>query len=600
MRPIREWKPLRFYRLVKRGFGGYSWNVLLLIAIGFVSGILEGVGINTLIPLFSMVTSSPGGPGAQDAITLAMRSLFRFVGVDFSLKYLLIFIASLFILRSVIALFGTLLKVRISASYEADKRRSLLESFVAADWPFLLKQRLGHIETVLMTNVHFASFVLEYTSALIIVLTNLAVYVFVAFNISWQITLMTLVLGMFFFVIIKSSFGKTRKTSRVIEAVNKEIAHFLNENLLGMKTVKASAVGRAVNAIGKKYFEDYRRIFMRIAFLRAAGDAMMQPVGVVFICILFAISYKTTNFQIGAFAAIIYLIQRIFLYFQTFQASYRALNEYAPYLQAINTLEDEMRGNVEQNGELKSFSFNRIFEFRKVEFSYSPERRTLDGVSFDVKSGETIGLIGPSGSGKTTVVDLALKLFQPMSGHITIDGVDINDIETDVWRKGIGYVSQDIFLMNDTIAANIRFHDQGITQERMVEAAKKANILEFIQSLPDGFETVIGERGTFLSGGQRQRIIIARVLARDPKILILDEATSALDNESERQIQKVIEELKGSITTIIIAHRLSTVMTADRILSLDEGRIVEEGEPQALLKDESSYLYRVYHARNGE
>jgi ATP-binding cassette subfamily B protein/subfamily B ATP-binding cassette protein MsbA len=208
-----------------------------------------------------------------------------------------------------------------------------------------------------------------------------------------------------------------------------------------------------------------------------------------------------------------------------------------------------------------------------------------------------VGLIGPSGAGKTTIVDLVLRLFELNKGEILIDGINISQIDIAQWRKNIGYVSQDIFLINDTIANNIKFYDESIIEKDIEEAARMANIYDFIQGCPEKFSTIIGERGVLLSAGQRQRIIIARILARQPKILILDEATSALDNESEKQIQRVIENLKNRITVFAIAHRLSTLINSDRLLVLENGKIIESGRPRELLGNKSSYFYKVYYIK---
>ena len=221
----------------------------------------------------------------------------------------------------------------------------------------------------------------------------------------------------------------------------------------------------------------------------------------------------------------------------------------------------------------------------------------MSNVNFSLKKGEMVGLIGPSGAGKTTIVDLILRLFDPTEGKILIDGDDIKNLDIKDWRKNIGYVSQDIFLQNDTISNNIKFYNDDISEQDIIEGAKMANIYDFINNLPNKFQTIIGERGVLLSGGQRQRIIIARILARKPKLLILDEATSALDNESEIQVQKVIENLKGKITALVIAHRLSTIINSDRLLVIDKGKIVEQGKPQELLEDKESYFYKVYNIR---
>ncbi|MFA6446643.1 MAG: ABC transporter ATP-binding protein [Patescibacteria group bacterium] len=589
-------RAVRFIKLVSNGFGKYKWGIGVMVFLGFFSGLLEGVGVGSLIPLFSLLTKSSGGPGAQDALTQFIGSFFNLLGLSFTLKYLLLFIAGLFILRSLMLILSNWIKVRISANYEYHKRQALLELFLDADWSFLLKQRLGHLETVLMTNVRYATLVLENTSSLIIIVTNLAVYVLIAFSISAPITAMTLILGVVFFWFLKSSFGKTRKNSRIMETVNKTIAHFLNENVMGMKTVKTMAVANSIATVGKNDFEQYRNAYVKIAFQRSLGDALMQPMGVVFICFLFAFYYKTAAFQLGAFAAIVYLIQRIFTYFQAMQSNYRALNEYAPYLQSVNMLEDEMKSRKEKTGSASDFVFKKSFDFDDVGFAYAQDRPILNSVSFSVKRGEIVGIVGPSGAGKTTLMDLALRLLDPSSGKILLDGRDVSEINLDKWRNSIGYVSQDMFLLNGTIAENIRFYKR-ISDAEIEEAAKSANIYDFIQTLPNKFETLVGERGTMLSNGQRQRIIIARILARKPKLLVLDEATSALDNESEVQIQNVIESLKGKITVLIIAHRLSTVLCADRIMALSEGKIIEQGAPQDLLKDPESYFYKVYNVR---
>jgi len=236
-------------------------------------------------------------------------------------------------------------------------------------------------------------------------------------------------------------------------------------------------------------------------------------------------------------------------------------------------------------------------EFKNIGFNYNNEKQILVDVNFTIKKGEMVGLIGPSGAGKTTMVDIILRLFNPTKGEILLDGKNINEIDINEWRKNIGYVSQDIFLKNDTIANNIKFYNDLITDEEMSEAAKMANIYDFIETCPDKFNTVIGERGLLLSVGQRQRIVIARILARQPKILILDEATSALDNESEVQIQEVIENLKNKVTVLLIAHRLSTVMNCTNLLVLLDGEIKEQGSPEKLLADEKSYFYKVSNIR---
>ena len=205
-----------------------------------------------------------------------------------------------------------------------------------------------------------------------------------------------------------------------------------------------------------------------------------------------------------------------------------------------------------------------------------------------------IGLVGPSGAGKTTTVDLMLRLIEPTRGTIQVDGVEGNTIALADWRANVGYVSQDFFLLHDTIRNNIRFYDAAMTDEQIWKAARLAHIDEFIRKSPKGLDTMVGDRGIRLSAGERQRIVIARTLARKPTLLILDEATSALDNESEAHIKGVINELKGRVTIVAIAHRLTTIMDSDELIVLQGGRVVETGSPKTLLADPGSYFYKVY------
>lgn len=237
-------------------------------------------------------------------------------------------------------------------------------------------------------------------------------------------------------------------------------------------------------------------------------------------------------------------------------------------------------------------TFDRQISFEAVSFAY-PGAATpaLDGVSLSIGKNQTIGLVGSSGSGKTTLVDLLLGLYQPDAGRIRVDGVDLDETTMSAWRREIGYVPQSIFLMDDTIAANIAFGlpTKEITPERVRRAAKIAHLDDFIQMLPEGYETVVGERGVRLSGGQRQRIGIARALYHDPSVLVMDEATSALDGATENAVMQAIHDLTGQKTIILIAHRLSTVQDCTVIHMLERGRIVQSGTYETMLRESAVF-----------
>ena len=231
--------------------------------------------------------------------------------------------------------------------------------------------------------------------------------------------------------------------------------------------------------------------------------------------------------------------------------------------------------------------------FKDVTFSYNDSKTILNHISFDINHGENIALIGPTGGGKTTICHLIPRFYNITSGEIKIDNQNINDFTLESLRKNIGIVQQDVFLFNGTIKENILYGNENATDEQVIEASKKANIYEYICSLEDGFDTIVGERGVKLSGGQKQRISIARVFLKDPKILILDEATSALDNTTELLIQNSLNELSKGRTTIIVAHRLSTIKNATKILVVSNGSIIESGNHDELINKKGIY-YQLY------
>ncbi|MDO4987764.1 MAG: ABC transporter ATP-binding protein [Synergistes sp.] len=237
--------------------------------------------------------------------------------------------------------------------------------------------------------------------------------------------------------------------------------------------------------------------------------------------------------------------------------------------------------------------------FDSVKFSYNKDKPVLQGVSFDVAPGEKIAIVGPTGAGKSTIADLIMRFYDPESGAVKIDGINIRDLELKSYRRQIGVVPQDPVLMKGTLAYNISYGCRNVTEESMIRAAKMAGIYDFISALPKGFNTEVGERGVTLSGGQRQRVAIARAVVRDPRILIMDEATSSLDAIVEQQVQDAMHNAMEGRTSIVIAHRLSTIRDADRIFVLNEGRIVEAGTHEELLALGGHYSM-LYAVNSGE
>lgn len=582
------------YALFFRLFGEYKTQIVFLIGIGVVSGLLGGLGIGALIPLISFAIQ--GGELGNDFVSHFVQKILLLFEIPPSLHVLLTLISVIFILKAVMLFIFSYFTIRISNDCENNYRRHFYKATLKAGWPYLLEHKIGHLENMLMVHVESAPRLMNLMSNIFLNFTNFFVYLLLAFRLSPLTTGLAFLTGGVLLLISYPLVMRTKKLSRLQSSIFQFMAHEVNENVTGLKTIKAMNIEQEVSSRAVSIFEKLKENKLRLFFVRKINSISIEPLGIIFVAIIFNILFTRSVFDLGVFAVLIYLIQKIFAFVEDLQGSFHSLNVSLQFVQRLFSYEDEIIRYRERDSGKKSFFFEREFEFKKIKFMYPKRKRpVLDGISFKIRKGEMVGIIGPSGAGKTTIVDLLLRLFEPQSGEILIDGNNVKEISLKSWRRNVGYVSQDIFLKNDTVFSNIKFYDESITAEEVYRAAKAAYLHDLVKSLPNGFDTMVGERGSSFSAGERQRIILARVFARRPKILILDEATSSLDNESEAMIKKAVRDLKGETTVIAIAHRLSTIMNADRLIVLEKGQIAEEGIPEELLREKSSYFYRVYN-----
>ena len=588
--------PPKVSRLINayvRAFGPYTPQIILISILSVVSSIFEGLGVTAIIPVFSFVGGRGEAGLPTDAISRFIAASYHFVAIPYTFKNLLIGIAVLFVLRIVLIFGIQFISGQIAFGYERDTRRALFSSMLAAQWPYLSRKNMGNLEQLLTTNIIYASQVFLYISTTILIIAKTLMYIAIAVNVSFWAALMSVVVGCMVFFVLRPLFYRTRAIGVQAESNNRSLAHFVAEHVSGMKALKAMAVESQVEKGGASYFERVRRFNIDLLFLRTVIGVTIQFAGVLFIASVFFIMYRSPGFSIAAFAVIVYAINQIFSQVQTGQTQLHSFGSMTPYLLRIIHTREEAQHNREISAGDKSFSFDRMISFRNVSFSYPDRPLTLSNVSFDIGHGEIVALIGRSGAGKTTIADVLLRLVDQMSGVILIDGIDIREIPLQKWRSNIGYVPQDSVLLNDTIERNISFYDDSISSEDAARAAMAANIHGFIETLPQKYQTVVGDRGILISGGQRQRIALARALARKPELLVLDEATSSLDAESENAIKKSVEDLRGKTSVLIIAHRMSSIAGADRIVAVEAGKVLEEGTPAELRARADSYYSQI-------
>ncbi|MBK8945507.1 MAG: ABC transporter ATP-binding protein [Ignavibacteriae bacterium] len=428
---------------------------------------------------------------------------------------------------------------------------------------------------------------------------TLVIFVIIAVSISWKLFVISLLILPFSILIIVWLGKRLRKQSKILQGQMGNLTTILQETLSGIKIVKAFGMEKYEN---EKFVSETRRFFK--TFLKKARiqniaspatEFIAVSVGVVIIYYGGLLVLEQKSLRASEFLTFLFAVFQMIPILKTIATVNNKIQEsIAAGDRIFEIIDTEPKiKNVENPIEINGFSEN--IEFQNVTFKYDDsDEIILDNISLKVNKGEIIALVGGSGAGKTTFVDLIPRFYDPTSGRIFIDGNDTKLISLESLRKLMGIVTQETVLFNESIKKNIAYGLKDFPVEKIIEVAKIANAHNFIEDMPNKYETVIGEHGTKISGGQRQRLSIARALLKNPPIMIFDEATSALDNESEMLVQEAIERLMAERTTFVIAHRLSTIRNASRILVLDKGKIVQQGKHQELLNDENGLYKKLY------
>ena len=510
------------------------------------------------------------------------------------------------IVKSLCDYLGTLLANKAGFGMVTDLRNELYEAVLRRSSAFFQRHTTGTLISTLINDVErvqsaMATVLVDCLQQLFTLVVMIGVVIHAGGKMAW-------VLLLFVPVIVSSArrIGRSvRSTTRKGQDKLAEIQNIVQETITGNGIVKAFGMERWEMNRFRKAADRLLAANMRSVAVQAISSPLMDALGAVGIALLLLFGQRRIvhgHWSIGTFieflASVILLydpVRKLPLYYNSFQQAAGASEEIFRFMEAQDEVVERKKAVVLQG-------FGEQIEFRDVRFAYTDdgaEKEILHGVDLTVRRGEVIALVGPSGAGKSTLVNLLPRFFDVTGGAILIDGHNVRDVTLASLRKQIGKVTQETVLFNDSVRNNIAYGRPDVPLERIEAAAKAALAHDFILRMPDGYDTAIGERGARLSGGERQRLAIARALLKDAPLLVLDEATSALDTESEAAVQAALANLMKGRTTLVIAHRLSTVRRADRIAVLEHGSLTELGTHEQLLAQSGTYQ-RLYNMQFGD
>ena len=512
-----------------------------------------------------------------------------------SLKVLCITLLSVFFAKNIFLYIKNILLRIVELKLVKDIRDRLYKHIQTLSLGYFHKKQTGSITSIVMNDVEQLQVALAVVfQRLFVEPINILIFVTLLFIISWELALIAIVIIPLAGIAIIGIGISIRRKSRRTQSKIAEIMQILTETLASIRIVKAF-----VNEKEEvKKFTGESQNYFKLLLKRARLDLISAPVtesfGVIIGVVLLwyggleVLSNKGVSAE--DFIRFIVILFSILGPIKQMSNVNLRIQTGAASAERIFELLDTPPEIVEDLNPVDLKVFKNSIEFNKVHFEYNDgDNLVLDQVTFSIKKGEVVAMVGPSGSGKSTIADLIPRFYDVTTGSIQIDGHDIRKATLSSIRGNMGIVTQEVILFNDTIKNNIAYAQPNVSDEAIRNAAEAANALDFIEKSPKGFNTLIGERGVNLSGGQKQRLAIARALLKNPPILILDEATSALDTESEKKVQNAIENLMKDRTALVIAHRLSTVQNADKIIVIDEGKVVEIGTHNQLYKNDGLY-----------
>lgn len=580
------------WRRLWRFVGPHKGKLGLVVLLNALAAFADVFSFTLLVPFFNAFFQSEQLIPATGTIGRVLDTTIGFLLDERdrmgSLRNVLLIVIAAVTLKNTLVWLSGQLGVKLQEFVVRDLRDQLYAHLLRLPLPWFTRNKVGQIiARVLNDTGNAKTVVTELVTRSLWSGAQLVATLVAMFTTSWRLSLAALVIAPVTIGAIQPVLRKLRQGYRRLGNEQGEMTSLVQEVVSGVRLVKSyRAEGREEARFTAKN-NAFARGFVKVGRLALLSGPVIETLGTftAVIILWYGAQLVLVEGSLTGAELLVFLVQvmRLLQPLKQLSQTPAAAQQSLASAERVFEILDAPAETTTDRGTRDVATFEREIAFSGVGFQYDGGAAALQDVTFTARKGEVVALVGASGAGKSTLVDLLPRFLDPTAGRITLDGVDLREIRLGALRALTGIVSQDTVLFNDTVRANVAFGRPDATQAQLDDAARAANALAFIEALPEGWDTNLGERGSRLSGGQRQRVAIARALVSDPPILILDEATSALDVESERLVQEAIDRLLEGRTVFVIAHRLATIQHADRILVLDGGRLVEEGAHDALL-----------------
>ena len=553
---------LKLFRLFFRFKGTNPWLVIFCLVF---ASLAQGIGIAGLVPLISMVSGDE--MDANSPINRAIGEVLGSFSLQISLEALLGFVLAMVLLKSALSIVAMTYVGYASAEVSSRLRRQLIDVLLRARWSFFTHKPMGHIISSVGGESTLSGSLYAHLARLVAHSVQALVYVVIAFVVSWKLAVAGSLIGAVILVSLQVFVRISQRAGRKGILRTRELVTDLSDAVAGVKPLKAMNRQERFRALFEKKIFQVRKATRREAASRQLLKQLQEPILTIFLLVGFYVLSQVLGMPVGEVLVMGLVIDRFVKTIGRVQSQLQEARVAEVAYYNVDTMITSAEAERERHVGTRQASFEQGCRFDDISFSYD-DKKVLDHLNIAIPANQLTVLIGPSGAGKTTITDLLIGLYQPDSGEVLIDGVDLRQLDINSWRNMLGYVPQELVLLHDSVHVNVTLGDPSITAEEVEEALRLAGAWDFVAQLPEGTMTVVGEKGSKLSGGQRQRIAIARAMVKKPRLLILDEVTSALDQASEQAICDNIKTLAGKVTVLAVSHRPAWLEIAENTITI--------------------------------